>query len=178
MDTTFFRGWLGADAEHIKTEDGPLGLKFRIGVSDSYLGRTGEWVKRDTVWVDCEAWRKAAENAQPALFKGCAVVVVGKWRGQSWTTPEGKKRSKNVFHVETVAVDVGAMEFQGLRKRQSAPADSAGASPESQAVEVKEPISQAPSQERLQVVAGVPAGAEVQPLTGEDSDPFGLGDGR
>lgn len=132
MDATFFRGWLGADAEKIEAPGGVVGAKFRLGVSDSYLNTKGEWVDRDSVWIPCEAWRKTAETALPVLTKGCAVVVVGKWRAQTWENEEGKKRSKNVFHVEVVAVDVAAMEVTGVTKRRAAaePAAAPAAAPQ------------------------------------------------
>lgn len=119
MDVTFFRGWLGADAETINAPGGVMGASFRLGVNDSYMGAQGVWVKRETVWIPCEAWRKTAETALPVLTKGCAVIVLGKWRASTWTAEDGGKRSKNVFHVEGVGVDVGAMELTGVTKRQA-----------------------------------------------------------
>lgn len=134
MDATYFRGWLGADPEQIDTESGVVGVKFRLGVNDSYLSSQGEWVKRETVWVPCEAWRKPAETALPVLSKGCAVIVVGKWRAQVWADEEGRKKSKNVFNVESIGLDLAAMEVTGVSKRQAggkaeAPAAAAPAAP-------------------------------------------------
>ena len=129
MDVTFFRGWLGADAETINAPGGVVGARFRLGVNDSYLGAQGEWVKRETVWISCEAWRKVAETALPVLTKGWAVIVVGKWRATSWTAEDGSKRSKNVFHIESVGVDVGAMEVKGVAKRLASGKSQQGGAP-------------------------------------------------
>lgn len=131
METQFFRGRLGDDAERIDAPNGVTGAKFRLAVNDSYLSREGEWVKRETVWIPCEAWRKTAEALLPVLTKGCGVVVVGKWRAQTWTAEDGSKRSKNVFHVEGVGVDVEAMEIKGVAKRTAAeqPAQPAPVAP-------------------------------------------------
>lgn len=168
MDVTFFRGRLGADAETINAPGGVVGTKFRLGVNDSYRDVHGKLVERDTVWISCEAWRKTAVTALPVLVKGCAVIVLGKWRASTWDAEDGSKRTRNVFHVEGVGVDVGAMEVTGVTKRQ-APAKA-------------EPVIAAPPAPAPAVPAAPPPPAAPPAVAAPDVEsapnPFLVGEGE
>lgn len=82
---------------------------LRLAVDDSYKSKNGEKVDR-AVFVDVEAWGKAAEIACQYLDKGSAVAIAGKLVMDTWDDKEtGQKRSK----LKVRANDFGGIVFIG-----------------------------------------------------------------
>jgi single-strand DNA-binding protein len=59
---------------------------------------TGEWKDGDSLFLTCNVWRQAAENAAESLTRGMRVIVSGRLRQRSYETKEGEKRT--VYEVE------------------------------------------------------------------------------
>lgn len=59
---------------------------------------TNGWVDGDTLFLTCNVWRNAAENAAASLEKGMRVIVQGRLKQRSYETKEGEKRT--VFELE------------------------------------------------------------------------------
>ena len=50
--------------------------KFRIASTPRYLDKTtGEWRDGDSLFLTCNVWRQAAENATETLTKGMRVIL-------------------------------------------------------------------------------------------------------
>jgi single-strand DNA-binding protein len=60
--------------------------------------QTNEWKDGDTLFLQCQIWRQAAENVAETLTRGMRVIVSGKLKQRSYETKEGEKRT--VFEVE------------------------------------------------------------------------------
>ena len=72
MIQVFFTGRLGKDCRAGATQTGVAVCSFPVATESGY----GD--KKQTVWVDCSLWGKAAEGGLPAyLVKGQQVAVIG-----------------------------------------------------------------------------------------------------
>jgi single-strand DNA-binding protein len=77
--------------------------KFRMATTERYLDRTaGEWVDRDTVWMDVVCWRRLAEHVAQSVVKGQPVIVRGRLRVNHWNSDTGPRQG-----LELVATSVG-----------------------------------------------------------------------
>lgn len=103
-----FSGFLAAEPETRTTENGHLLTRFRVGISDKFRDATGTFVELPTIWVNCQAWRGAAEAIRDANFStGAAVVVIGQWRQTEWVDQAtGEKRSMRFVEVEHIGPDL------------------------------------------------------------------------
>lgn len=119
-----FGGFLAAPPETRTTENGHLLTRFRVGISDKFRDATGTFVDLPTIWVNCQAWRGAAEAIRDANFPtGAAVVIIGQWRQTEWVDQTtGEKRSTRFVEVEHIGPDLTI-------RRNSQPAAGAAAQP-------------------------------------------------
>lgn len=116
-----FSGFLAAPPETRTTENGHTLTRFRVGISDKFRDATGTFVELPTIWVNCQAWRAAAEAIRDANFPtGAAVVVIGQWRQTEWVDQNGEKRSTRFVEVEHIGPDLTVR-----RKNQPAAAPAA-----------------------------------------------------
>jgi single-strand DNA-binding protein len=92
-------GNLVDDPELRFTPSGQPVAKFRIASTPRYLDKnTNEWKDGDSLFLTCNVWRQAAENAAESLTRGMRVIVSGRLRQRSYETKEGEKRT--VYEVE------------------------------------------------------------------------------
>ena len=92
-------GNLTNDPELRFTPSGAAVAKFTVASTPRYMDRqTNEWKDGDTLFLQCQIWRQAAENVAETLTRGMRVIVSGKLKQRSYETKEGKKRT--VFEVE------------------------------------------------------------------------------
>lgn len=103
-----FGGFLAAPPETRATENGHLLTRFRVGISDKFRDATGTFVELPTIWVNCQAWRGAAEAIRDANFPtGAAVIIIGQWRQNEWVDQAtGEKRSTRFVEVEHIGPDL------------------------------------------------------------------------
>lgn len=103
-----FGGFLAAPPETRPTENGHLLTRFRVGISDKFRDATGTFVELPTIWVNCQAWRGAAEAIRDANFPtGAAVIIIGQWRQNEWVDQAtGEKRSTRFVEVEHIGPDL------------------------------------------------------------------------
>lgn len=120
-----FSGFLAAAPETRVTENGTTLTRFRVGVSDSFRDATGAFIDRPTVWVNCQAWRGAAEAIRDANFPtGSPVVIIGQWRQNDWTDKAtGEARSTRFVEVEHIGRDIT------VRRKSQQPAAGAAVQP-------------------------------------------------
>ncbi len=92
-------GNLVDDPELRFTPSGAAVAKFRIASTPRFLDRqTNEWKDGESLFLSCNVWRQAAENAAETLQRGMRVIVQGRLKQRSYETKEGEKRT--VFEVE------------------------------------------------------------------------------
>ena len=99
-DTTITMiGNLVDDPELRFTPSGVAVAKFRVASTPRYLDKqTNEWKDGESLFLQCQIWRQAAENVAESLTKGMRVILSGRLKQRSYETKEGEKRT--VFEVE------------------------------------------------------------------------------
>ena len=99
-DTTItLIGNLVDDPELRFTPSGAAVAKFRVASTPRYLDKaTNEWKDGESLFLQCNIWRQAAENVAESLTKGMRVILTGRLKQRSYETKEGEKRT--VFEVE------------------------------------------------------------------------------
>lgn len=92
-------GNLVDDPELRFTPSGAAVAKFRVASTPRYLDKnTNEWKDGDSLFLQCQIWRQAAENVAESLTKGMRVILSGRLKQRTYETKEGEKRT--VFEVE------------------------------------------------------------------------------
>lgn len=102
-------GFLGADPEVKKFDNGRIMARFSIATNEFYTDRKGEKVTQ-TEWHQVIAWGKLAEMCQSQLKKGKKVAVIGKLTWYSNNDTDGKKYPQ---------ANVQANEMHVLQKAES-----------------------------------------------------------
>ena len=99
-DTTITMiGNLVDDPELRFTPSGAAVAKFRVASTPRYLDKaTNEWKDGESLFLQCQIWRQAAENVAESLTKGMRVILPCRLNQRSYETKEGEKRT--VFEVE------------------------------------------------------------------------------
>ena len=99
-DTTITMiGNLVDDPELRFTPSGAAVAKFRVASTPRYLDKaTNEWKDGESLFLQCQIWRQAAENVAESLTKGMRVILSGRLKQRSYETKEGEKRT--VFEVK------------------------------------------------------------------------------
>ncbi len=96
-------GNLTADPELRFTPSGAAVANFTVASTPRTLDRqSGEWKDGDALFLRCNVWRQAAENAAESLTRGMRVVVQGRLRQRSFETREGEKRTVVEMEVDEV----------------------------------------------------------------------------
>jgi len=92
-------GNLVEDPELRFTPAGQPVARFRVASTPRFRDNaTGDWKDGDSLFLTCNVWRQAAENAAESLTRGMRVIVSGRLRQRSYETKEGEKRT--VYEVE------------------------------------------------------------------------------
>jgi len=92
-------GNLVDDPELRFTPSGAAVAKFRVASTPRFFDRnTNEWKDGDSLFLQCQIWRQAAENVAESLTRGMRVIVTGRLKQRSYETKEGEKRT--VYEVE------------------------------------------------------------------------------
>ena len=113
LNNVSIMGRITRDPELRRTGSGIAVTSFSIACDRDIANKeTGE---RDTDFIDCVAWRGAAEFVQKNFSKGSMIVVIGRVQTRSWTDKDGNKRRT----VEVVADNV---YFGESKKASAAPA--------------------------------------------------------
>lgn len=100
MDTNItLIGNLTSDPELRFTPSGAAVAKFTVASTPRIMDKTtNEWKDGDSLFLNCQIWRQAAENAAESLTKGMRVILQGRLKQRSYETKEGEKRT--VYEVE------------------------------------------------------------------------------
>lgn len=96
-------GNLTADPELRFTPAGQAVANFTVASTPRTFDRsTNEWKDGEALFLRCNIWREAAENAAESLTRGTRVIVSGRLRQRSYETREGEKRSVVELEVDEV----------------------------------------------------------------------------
>ena len=68
--------------------------KFGIAVNKSWTGQDGQKNEK-TLFVDCTAFKKTAENINKYFRKGDPIFIEGELEFDTWTKQDGTKMSKH-----------------------------------------------------------------------------------
>jgi single-strand DNA-binding protein len=122
-------GNLVDDPELRFTPAGQPVAKFRVASTPRYLDKTtNEWKDGDSLFLTCNVWRQAAENAAETLRRGMRVIVSGRLRQRSYETKEGEKRTVYEVEVDDVGPSLRNASAKVTKAARSGPGDGPGAS--------------------------------------------------
>jgi single-strand DNA-binding protein len=100
-------GNLTADPELRFTQGGVAVAKFTVASTPRYFDKnTNTWTDGETLFMACNVWRQAAENAGESLTKGMRVFVTGRLKSRSYETKEGAKRTVMELEVDSFGPDL------------------------------------------------------------------------
>lgn len=92
-------GNLTSDPELRFTPTGTPVAKFTLASTPRFFNKaSGNYEDGETVFMPCNVWREAAENATESLSKGIRVIVNGRLKARSFDAKDGTKRT--VFEIE------------------------------------------------------------------------------
>ena len=95
-------GHLGRDPEVRTLSNGAEVTSFSIATSNDYKDKSGEWVKKDATWWNCQAWGGLGAEVVRNFFKGDAVMVRGKGGMREWTGKDGTTKTTLEVRVNEV----------------------------------------------------------------------------
>jgi len=96
-----FIGRLTKDVEQINTKTGTTLAKFGLAVNNKYK-KDGQLIE-ETMFIDCVAFAKTAENMINYTKKGMLVLVEGKLKLDTWQDAKtGQNRYKHTLTVDVV----------------------------------------------------------------------------
>ena len=87
-------GRLTRDPELRYISSGTAVCEFGLATNYKYSRQGGE-TKEETCFVDITVWGRSGENCKEYLRKGSSVFVDGRLTFDTWTGPDGQKRSKH-----------------------------------------------------------------------------------
>lgn len=96
-------GNLTADPELRFTPAGAAVANFTVASTPrTYDRNKNEWIDGDALFMRCNIWRDAAENAAESLTRGSRVIVSGRLKQRSYETREGEKRTVVELEVDEI----------------------------------------------------------------------------
>lgn len=114
MNKVILTGRLTHSPEHRTTNAGTSVVHFSLAVRRTFKNANGEY---DTDFINCVAWKQAAEMIEKHFNKGDGITVFGEIRTRSYTDKDGNSRN-------AVEVLVNEFEFPTTRKTASGPANN------------------------------------------------------
>ena len=129
-------GNIASDVELRFTPSGAPVANFRVASTPrTYNKQTSQWEDGEAMFLTCNVWRQAAENAAASLAKGMRVIVQGRLKARTFQNREGENRTVFEIDVDEVGpsltfatatvnrVDRNAQPNQG--QQQAAPQNTA-----------------------------------------------------
>ena len=92
-------GNIASDVELRFTPSGAPVANFRVASTPrTYNKQTSQWEDGEAMFLTCNVWRQAAENAAASLAKGMRVIVQGRLKARTFQNREGENRT--VFEID------------------------------------------------------------------------------
>lgn len=92
-------GRMVRDPEYRTFGSGTSVCNFTLAVDRDFKGQNGE---KETDFIDCVAWRQAAEFVTKYLVKGSMAAVAGRLQIDSYTDKDGNKRKSAKINCDNV----------------------------------------------------------------------------
>lgn len=105
-------GRLTKDPDLRYTQIGTAVANFTLAVNRTFTNQDGE---RETDFINCVIWRKAAENLANMVGKGAQIGVTGRIQTKNYENKEGQR----VFVVEVVAENFQMLESRNKQNSQN-----------------------------------------------------------
>lgn len=92
-------GNIVAEPELRFTPAGAAVCNFRVASTPRTFNKTtNQWEDGEAMFLTCNVWRQAAENAAASLAKGMRVIVQGRLKARTFQNREGENRT--VFEID------------------------------------------------------------------------------
>ncbi len=102
LNSLIVSGRLTRDSELKYTPNGSAVLRCSIAIDDGYWDKqANQWVDQ-TVFMDTNVWGPQAEKLSNTLKKGSPVIIEGRLKQHSYTTPEGQNRRITDIHIDKI----------------------------------------------------------------------------
>ena len=99
LNKTIVMGRLTADVVLRRTQSGTAVASFTLAVDRDFKGQNGE---RETDFLNCVAWKGAAEFVSNYFQKGSLMVVSGRLQTRNFETQNGERRTATEIIAENV----------------------------------------------------------------------------
>lgn len=103
LNSVAMTGRLTRDVELRYTQSGTAVGSFTLAVDRQFKSKSGE---RETDFVNCQVWRKSAENFANFTHKGALVGIQGRIQTRTYDDKDGKK----VFVTEVIVDNFALLE--------------------------------------------------------------------
>lgn len=122
-------GNLTNDPELRFTPSGAAVANFTIASTPRTFDKTSnEWKDGDTLFLRCNIWREAAENAAESLTKGTRVIASGFLKSRSYDK-DGENRTVMEFEVQEIGPSLKTATATVTRAAKGNRQDSSGFAP-------------------------------------------------
>ena len=92
-------GNIASDVELRFTPSGAPVANFRVASTPRTFNKTtNQWEDGEAMFLTCNVWRQAAENAAASLAKGMRIIVQGRLKARTFQNREGENRT--VFEID------------------------------------------------------------------------------
>ena len=126
-------GNIVAEPELRFTPAGAAVCNFRVASTPrTYNKQTNQWEDGEAMFLTCNVWRQAAENASQSLAKGMRVIVQGRLKARTFQNREGESRTVFEIDVDEVGPSLAFATAQvdrnpreGARQNQNTPQNTA-----------------------------------------------------
>ena len=96
-------GNIASDVELRFTPSGAPVANFRVASTPRTFNKTtNQWEDGEAMFLTCNVWRQAAENAAASLAKGMRVIVQGRLKARTFQNREGENRTVFEIYVDEV----------------------------------------------------------------------------
>lgn len=116
-------GNLTTDPELRFTANGKAVVNFVVACSDRKWDKeTNTYTEGNTVFMNCTAWNKVAENVAESLQKGMQVIAQGIYRQHDFEDKQGAKQRRYELECDTVGASLNNAIAKVERIKRDTPA--------------------------------------------------------
>ena len=120
-------GNLTNDPELRFTPSGSAVANFTIASTPRTFDRqANDWKDGETLFLRCNVWREAAENAAETLTKGMRIIAQGRLKSRSYDTKEGEKRTVMELEVDEIGPSLKSASAKVTRTQRSTSGGTSG----------------------------------------------------
>ena len=110
LNRVILYGRLTRDPEHKQLSSGASVCKFTVACDRGFVNKQTN--ERESDFIECQAWRGAADFASRWFKKGDAITVEGSIRNNNWTDNDGKKHYSYIVNAENIGFGGGKKDSE------------------------------------------------------------------